>query len=503
MSPEGKTLSPAARGYLWGVALAGGVALALWLGAWRGLAGRLTGPEPSDLALFFTLVATAALAQHLPLHLGPQRKLNVVHGVYFAGLLLFGPALGVALAGAGHLLGQSTLALRRNPQTGHPRGSRRGLLFNTGQTMLAAALAGLAYYAVLSWESPAPLERPQNLWALPLAAAVFYLVNSFLVAGMVGLQTGTSLLATWRAGRDLDVLQFGAVYAVGVGLAVAVRSPWGAWGALTVLFFLLLLGAIQFSLGRELRLRTAVQRSGARLQAAGREQRAFLRLAGHELRTPLTSVQGYTRMMLDEMEAGGAPSPPRLRRALQVIDLNAGRLARVVLQLQDALRLQQGTLSLERRPADVAEVVAGVLTTVSPAPGRRLEADLKGPAWAEVDAPRLAQVARSLLEVALRYALPGETVLVSVRQAGAGDVELVVQEEGKGVPEEFRDHVRERFAEMENGNRLDGLGLGLYVSRHVVQAHGGAITVETPPDGGTRFVLTLPGLSLSPEESRV
>ena len=56
---------------------------------------------------------------------------------------------------------------------------------------------------------------------------------------------------------------------------------------------------------------------------------------------------------------------------------------------------------------------------------------------------------------------------------------------------------------MENGNRPDGLGLGLYVSRHVVQAHGGTITVETPPDGGTRFVLTLPGLPLSPEQPRV
>ena len=73
----------------------------------------------------------------------------------------------MTLAGAGHLLGQSTLALRRNPQTGQPRGSRRGLLFNTGQMMLGTALAGLAYYAVLSWDTPAPLERPQNLWAPP------------------------------------------------------------------------------------------------------------------------------------------------------------------------------------------------------------------------------------------------------------------------------------------------------------------------------------------------
>ena len=492
-----------ARGYLWGAALAGGVALVLWLWAWWGPAGQPAGPGPGDPALFFVLVATAVLAQHLPLHLGPQRKMNVVHGVYFAGLLLFGPPLGVTLAGAGHLLGQSTLALRRNPQTGQPRGSRRGLLFNTGQMMLGTALAGLAYYAVLSWDTPAPLERPQNLWALPLAAAVLYLVNSFLVAGMAGLQAGTSLLATWRAGRDFDVLQFGAVYVVGVGLAVALRSPWGAWGALTVLAFLLLLGAIHVALRQELRLRTAAQEVGSRLQDTGRQQRAFLRLAGHELRTPLTSVQGYARLMLDEMDAGGALSPPRLRRALQVIDLNAGHLARVVMQLQDALRLQQGTLPLERRPVDVAGVVAGVLTTTSPAPGRRLEADLHGPAWAEVDVPRLAQVARSLLDVALRYAMPGETVAVSVRQTVSGEVQVVVQEQGKDVPEEFRDHVRRRFTEVENGSRSDGLGLGLYVSRYVVQAHGGTIAVETPPEGGTRFLLTLPGLPLPSGGPRV
>jgi signal transduction histidine kinase len=99
--------------------------------------------------------------------------------------------------------------------------------------------------------------------------------------------------------------------------------------------------------------------------------------------------------------------------------------------------------------------------------------------------------------------MPGETVAVSVRQTVSGEVQVVVQECGGAVPEEFRDHVRERFAEMENGNRPDGLGLGLYVSRHVVQAHGGTITVEIPPEGGTRFVLTLPGLPLSPGKPRV
>ncbi|HEX2325375.1 MAG TPA: ATP-binding protein [Chloroflexota bacterium] len=501
MSRKGKTLSLPARVYLWGVALAGGGALILWL--WIGLSPPELAPGQGDLPLFLILTAAAVLAQHLPLHLGPQRKMDVVHGIYFAGLLLFGPSLGVALAGAGHLLGQSTLALRRNPQTGCPRGSRRGLLFNTGQMMLATALAGLAYFAVTPRGAPAPLEHPQNLWALPLAAAVLYLVNSFLVAGMAGLQTGTSPMAVWRAGRDFDVLQFGAVYVVGVGLAVALRSPWGAWGALTVLAFLLLLGAIHIALWQELRLRTAAQEVGHRVQAAGREQRAFVRLAGHELRTPLTSVQGYARQMLDELDAGGALSPPRLRRALQVIDLNAGRLTRVVMQLQDALRLQQGVLPLERRPADVAEVVAGVLTTTSPAPGRRLEADLHGPAWAEVDVPRLAQVARSLLDVALRYAMPGETVAVSVCQTVSGEVQVVVQEQGKDVPEEFRDHIRRRFMEMENGSRSDGLGLGLYVSRYVVQAHGGTIAVETPPEGGTRFLLTLPGLPLPSAAPRV
>ena len=138
-----------------------------------------------------------------------------------------------------------------------------------------------------------------------------YLVNSLLVAGMVGLQNGAApSLATWRARRDFDVLQFGAVYAVGVGLAAAVRSPWGAWGALTVLAFLLLLGAIHIALAASCACARRLQEVGAPAQVAGRQQGAFLRLAGHELRTPLTSVQGYARQILDEMDAGGAPSPP-------------------------------------------------------------------------------------------------------------------------------------------------------------------------------------------------
>ena len=146
-------------------------------------------------------------------------------------------------------------------------------------------------------------------------------------------------------------------------------------------------------------------------------------------------------------------------------------------------------------------VARGATYQPSPAPGRRrLEAALDGPAGAEVDVPRLTQVARSVLDVALRYALPGETVVVSVRRTAAGDVELAVLERGVDVPEDFRDHLRTRFAEVEHGIRPDWLGLGLFVSRHVVQAHGGTIAVETPPEGGTRSVLVLPGLPLPPAE---
>jgi signal transduction histidine kinase len=157
---------------------------------------------PTDLGLAIELVLLAVVAQHFPLPVGPQHKVDTSIAVYFGCLLLFDAPEAVVLVGVSQVLGQATLALRRIPGTCKRMRGARGILFNTSQLVLATALGSLVYDTLLPHGGPAPLERPENLWAIPTAALAMHLANSVFVAVMVGLQLRQSvrevLLSVWH-----------------------------------------------------------------------------------------------------------------------------------------------------------------------------------------------------------------------------------------------------------------------------------------------------------------
>src|SRR5688500_15444728 len=172
-----------------------------WRTQWQ---GGGSGPTPPNLSVAALLVGLAVLAQHFPLEAGPRRKVDLAVAVYFASLLLFGTPVGMALVGGAQLLGQGTLALRRDGATGRQRSTPRAVLFNAAQYVLATGLGGLTYYAFVPQVAPATLDRIENLWAIPCAAAAVYLTNSWSVALMVGLQRGTNPARVWLSGRGAD-----------------------------------------------------------------------------------------------------------------------------------------------------------------------------------------------------------------------------------------------------------------------------------------------------------
>src|SRR5918911_3203744 len=138
-APNGRALPLRARVYVWLVAGLGVAALA---------AAARAGPAalaPSDLGLATSLVVLGALAQHFLLEVAPHHKIDMSLAAYFAALLLFSPAAAVVLVGLAQALGQATLALRRNPATGRRRRGLRGILFNTGQLVIAAGLGPIVY----------------------------------------------------------------------------------------------------------------------------------------------------------------------------------------------------------------------------------------------------------------------------------------------------------------------------------------------------------------------
>ncbi|MBX5483374.1 MAG: HAMP domain-containing histidine kinase [Myxococcaceae bacterium] len=221
----------------------------------------------------------------------------------------------------------------------------------------------------------------------------------------------------------------------------------------------------------------------------------FLSVASHELRTPLTSlrlvVQSLERDLMEEAltEAGRSA----LVRKVQAADRQVVRLQRLVEGLLDVASIQSGRLRLERSVVDLAAVVEGAVEELDDqfaragcAPKLDLERPVKGP-W---DERRLRQVVLSLLANALRYA-PGTVIEVNLRLAG-GRAVLEVSDHGIGIDPDDLARIFARFERASPSRNYGGLGLGLFISRKIVEAHGGTIQASSRPGEGATFRVELP-----------
>jgi signal transduction histidine kinase len=250
-------------------------------------------------------------------------------------------------------------------------------------------------------------------------------------------------------------------------------------------------------LAEDLAERAAVAADNARLyraaQEAVRARDEFLSVAAHELRTPITSLRGYAQLTLRQYEKAGPPDPERVRRALHVIDQQSAKLAHLVGQLLDSARIEAGRLALERAPADVVGLAAGLVRATQARSRKhtlRLDAPPSLPAY--VDALRLEQVLTNLLDNAVKYSPDGGPVAVTLSTPEPGWLQITVTDQGIGIPPAQRERIFERFYQGHGPGSFGGMGLGLHISRQIVELHGGQIAVEGPPEGGTRFVVRIP-----------
>jgi signal transduction histidine kinase len=245
----------------------------------------------------------------------------------------------------------------------------------------------------------------------------------------------------------------------------------------------------------EERARQLVSERAARqeAEAAVRLRDEFLSVAAHELKTPMAGLQLAVQHLLRRLDKGAVPEPGQLRQSLHAVDQQAAKASRLVAQLLETSRLEAGRLALERRAENLLEIVAGV---VEQARARTSRHDLVLSAPPEVrafvDALRLEQVLTNLLDNAIKFSPQGGRIDVEVAALDDGRVRLAVRDRGLGIPPEHRGRIFERFHQAHAAEHRSGLGLGLYVSRGIVELHGGRIWAEFPPDGGTRFVVTLP-----------
>jgi signal transduction histidine kinase len=248
------------------------------------------------------------------------------------------------------------------------------------------------------------------------------------------------------------------------------------------------------SLLEEIAARAALAIHNAQLHAAaeaavaGRDE--FISVAAHDLRTPIASLRGYAQLALRHLGTDN-PDLERVRRSVSQVLEQTGRLTRMMERLLDVARLEGGKVRLERTETDVASLISDVVAACQAAQPERNIVLRTERLFACVDPVRLEQVVTNLLDNALKFSPPAAPVEVDV-EGEPDQVRITVRDYGPGVPVARRARLFERYFQAHEPQADLGVGLGLYISRHFVELHDGSIALESPPDGGSRFVVLLP-----------
>jgi len=228
-------------------------------------------------------------------------------------------------------------------------------------------------------------------------------------------------------------------------------------------------------------------------EATVRARDEFLTIAAHELKTPLTSLRLATQTVRRRVDQGGELDLAAFQRSLQTVDRQTDRLARLVTQLLETVRAQAGRLEREVRRTELVDLVRVAVETAQPQGGQHhIVFHAAGQVWATIDPLRFEQVVVNLIDNAVKFSPEGGQIDVDLEGQTSGAIRFAVRDRGIGVSPEHRAHLFERFYRAHGPDHRSGMGLGLYISREIVEMHGGRIEAEFPPDGGTRVVVELP-----------
>ena len=234
-----------------------------------------------------------------------------------------------------------------------------------------------------------------------------------------------------------------------------------------------------------------LQERMAREQVAQRIKDDFLSIVSHELRTPLTSIQGYSQLLEGRLRTEHDGESKEMAH-LRVILSQVGRMRRLVDDLLDVSRIdRRGGVSIEPIDFDLADELAEAVGRVRREhPERTIATTAPESLPVHADRDRLGQVLSNLLENAVKYSPDGGPIEVVAERRG-GEIEVRVSDTGIGIPAEHRENVFERFYQADGDagrRRFGGLGLGLYISRAIIDAHGGRIWARANSEAGSGSV---------------
>jgi two-component system, OmpR family, phosphate regulon sensor histidine kinase PhoR len=232
------------------------------------------------------------------------------------------------------------------------------------------------------------------------------------------------------------------------------------------------------------------------LRRLERVRRDFVANVSHEFKTPLTAIQGFAETLL----SGALDDKANRKHFVEIIREHARRLARLTDDLLKLSRIEAGRLELEIRPIRVEALVNGCVETArlnAKARGLEIHVDLQENAPAvRGDGAQLGEVLQNLLDNALQYTPSGGQIEVKACSKGR-EVIFTVADTGIGIPESDLERIFERFYRVDaaRSREAGGTGLGLAIARHIVDAHGGRIWVESAVGQGSRFHFSIPCVS--------
>jgi len=499
-SPKSALSSLGARVYVTVVMLAGAAVVI------TSFPGALSRP-----ALFASLLLLSCVTSiwkvNLPIALASGSTLSVSYAANLMSLLLLGTGQATLIAVVGAWM-QCTVNVKR-PYPLHRT------VFSVAAEAITMLATGIAYQQ---------LGGPSGHFAVaamprPVVGAIltYFVVNTGLVATAIALTTSRSLFEVWRHDFLWSAASFLVAGSAGSIGAVLIDRGEG-WAAvlmlapvyLTYSTYRTFVGRLDDQRRHRERLAAALEemtqlerqrnellerehtaRSAA--EDANRLKDQFLAIVSHELRTPLNAILGWSDMLrADRLDKA------KRARAVRAIYDSARHQARLIEELLDVSRIMSGKLRLETAAVDWTEVLTGALDTARPAAenkGLEVDVQIEPAACGFVgDAERLQQIVWNLVTNAVKFTPKGGRIRISLQRVH-DEIELSVADTGDGIPEHFLSSVFEPFRQADGSStrRHGGLGLGLSIVRHLVEAHGGTIAAESAgPGTGSRFVVRLP-----------
>jgi signal transduction histidine kinase len=498
------------------------------------------------ISLMLLSCVTSVWKVNLPIPLASGSTLSVSYAADLMALLLLGPRAAVSVAVAG-VWAQCTFRVRK------PYPPYRTVFSMAGEAITMAA-TGFAYVSLGGTLAPSDF----SLLARPLVGTIgtYFVVNTGLIAGAIALSSHRPLWRVWHDEFLWSAASFMVAGSAGAASAVVIARGEHWMAALLVAPVYLTYRTYQVFVGRledqkrhtievsrlheetvealslarraeqalaeekerlALSVAELTRLEATRQQLLEREQAArataeegnrlkdeFLAMVSHELRTPLNAILGWADML-----RSSHIDQARRERASEAIYDNALRQARLIDELLDVARIVSGKLRLERTAVELEHVVHSAVEIVQAAADAKqldvaVETELPvGTIYG--DASRLQQIAWNLLSNAVKFTPEGGTVHVRLRRVN-NVAEMVVTDSGSGIPPEFLPWVFEPFRQADASTTRPhaGLGLGLSIVKHLVEAHGGTIGVESGGVGcGATFTVRLPIIAVAQPYDRI